>query len=50
MHLAGLLLDFSRAAQIETVLALEAEPGYRGVAPASAEATFLLPGGFGWVA
>ena len=40
-----LFLDMSRQSNDCTEIALEAEPGFRGVAPASAEIRFWLPGG-----
>ena len=40
-----LFLDMSRENNDYSEVALEAEPGFRGVAPASAEIRFWLPGG-----
>jgi len=43
-----LLLNISRGSSVTNEVALEGEGGFRGVAPLSCEATFLLPGSFGW--
>ena len=47
-RLIELLINMSRAASSTNEVALEGEGGFRGVAPLSCEATFLLPGSFGW--
>ena len=45
---AELLLNISRPQSNVDEIELEGEPGFRGVAPASAEARLWLPGSIGW--
>ncbi len=47
-RLINLLLNISDDRSEEKEFVLEAEPGFRGVAPASAEASFGLPGSIWW--
>lgn len=46
---AELLLNFSRPKSKVDEIELEGEPGFRGVAPASAQAKLLLPGHVGFL-
>jgi len=45
---AELLLNIGRPQSQLNEVALEAEPGFRGVGPGSVEVSLHLPGGFGW--
>jgi hypothetical protein len=47
-RLVELLFNMSREASTTNEVELEGEGGFRGVAPFSCDATFLLPGAFGW--
>jgi len=49
-RLARLFIDLSRPSNQTVEVALECEAGFRGVAPASTEARFWLPGAFCWEA
>ena len=48
VRLAELMLNMSRPECKINEVELEGEPGFRGVAPRSAEAMLRLPGSFGW--
>lgn len=47
-RLSELFLDLGQTGSDVNEVDLEGEEGFRGVAPLSCEATFLLPGAFGW--